>query len=213
MDQYWTWLEQSFVANLRAQPWYNGDVPEYLGGFLDDKSNRLIGWATMRQLRVKASVCDDRRLSSMCLSDYSRSNEDTSISYQPGWMNETSERYSRSIQRAFQYRTSDELDSYLYLGNHANYRGGGYVYEFRGSSVDLRSNLSMLRHLEWINKQTRAILIDLTLYNPNAQLFTSMTLIVEILATGGFFPSARFEPIQFYGTLSLSFFLFHLSFT
>jgi polycystin 1L2 len=201
-------LEESFVLNLRAQSWYNGDLPRHLAGFLDDKSNRLIGWATMRQLRVKPSVCDDRRLFSMCLPDYSRSNEDTSTSYQPGWTNETtSGSYSRSIQRAFQYWTSDELDSYLYLGNHANYRGGGYVYEFRGSSVDLRSNLSMLRHLEWINNRTRAILVDLTLYNPNAQLFTSVTLIVEILATGGFYPSARFEPVQFYGILSHSLFL------
>ena len=160
----------------------------------------------MRQLRVKPrSVFDDQRLFPSCLPDYSRSSEDTSNSYRPGWMlnGTTDESYSRSIQRAFQYQTSDQLDSYLYLGNHANYRGGGYVYGFRGSLADLRSNVSMLRHLEWINNRTRAILIDLTLYNPNAELFTSVTLIVEILSTGGFHPSARFKPLQFYGTRSL----------
>ena len=106
------------MLNLRAQSWYNGDRPRHLAGFLDDKSTRLIGWATMRQLQVKASVCDDRRLFSMCLRDYSRSNEDTSTHYRPGWtrLNETTdERYTRSIRRAFEYRTSDELDTYVYL--------------------------------------------------------------------------------------------------
>ena len=204
MNQYWAWLQQSFVPNLRAQSWYNGDPPRQLTGFLNDKSNRLIGWATMRQLRVKPTVCRDQRLFSACLLDYSHSNEDTKSNYQPGWINETTESYSASIRRAFQYQSGNQLDTYVYLGNHGNYRGGGYVYEFRGSLADLQSNLSMLHRLQWINNQTRAILIELTLYNPNAQLFTSITLIVEILSTGGFFPVARFEPIQFYGTLSAS---------
>jgi hypothetical protein len=55
IDQYWEWLEESFVSNIRAQQWYNGDPPRNLSGFINDKSNRLIGWATMRQLRVKLS--------------------------------------------------------------------------------------------------------------------------------------------------------------
>ena len=56
MDQYWNWLEESFVMNIRAQNWYNGEPPRNLSGFINDKTNRLIGWATMRQLRVKPSL-------------------------------------------------------------------------------------------------------------------------------------------------------------
>ncbi len=41
------------MSNIRAQQWYNGEPPRNLSGFINDKSNRLIGWATMRQLRVK----------------------------------------------------------------------------------------------------------------------------------------------------------------
>jgi hypothetical protein len=53
IDEYWKWLEESFVSNIRAQQWYNCDPPRNLSGFINDKSNRLIGWATMRQLRIK----------------------------------------------------------------------------------------------------------------------------------------------------------------
>ena len=56
-QDYWNWLNKTFVGNLRAQWWYSGDPPQHLTGFLNDKSTRLLGWATMRQLRVQSGWC------------------------------------------------------------------------------------------------------------------------------------------------------------
>lgn len=178
--------------------WYNGENPQNLNGFLNDKSNRLIGWATMRQLRIKSELCSDQRIASVCDHDYSLFNEERG-SFAPGWSNETNDKYSSSIIRAFQYQSSENLDTYTYIGEHGIYSGNGYVYEFRGSLFNLKSNLSKLHQLAWIDGKTRAIFIQLTLYNPNVQLFTSVTLLSEFLSTGGVFPSARFEPLDFYG--------------
>ncbi|UJR09075.1 hypothetical protein I4U23_013322 [Adineta vaga] len=203
IEQYWNWLENSFVDNLRAQQWYNGDAARYLNGYLNDKSNRLIGWAMMRQLRIKTELCDDQRLITRCEHSYSIFNEDKR-SFEPGWINETTMvtmsggKYSSSIMKAFRYRSSDELDTYAYVGEHETYRGGGYVYEFRGSLSDMKKNLSQLHQLEWIDSKTRAVFIQMTLYNPNVKLLTSVTLLTEFLLTGGVFPSARFDPINFY---------------
>ncbi|CAF1632650.1 unnamed protein product, partial [Adineta ricciae] len=36
-----------------------------------------------------------------------------------------------------------------------------------------------------------------TLYNPNVQLFTSVTFLVEVLSTGGLIPTAYFQPLNF----------------
>ncbi|CAF4142851.1 unnamed protein product, partial [Adineta steineri] len=131
IDEYWYWLENSFVSNIRAQQWYNGDIPQYLNGFLNDKSNRLIGWATIRQLRVKSESCSDQRVTSICEDSYSFSNEETEL-FQPGWTtNATAEEFSSSVMKAFNYTTSDELDTYSYISEFGTYRGGGYVYEFR----------------------------------------------------------------------------------
>ncbi|CAF1362531.1 unnamed protein product [Adineta ricciae] len=199
IDEYWNWLENSFVDKLRAQQWYNGDPPRNLSGFINDKSSRLIGWATMRQLRIKYELCHIHNLvRSECQYDYNFFNEDKQ-SLGPGWSNETKQNYSSSIRQSFQYKSSDELDTYIYIGDYATYNGGGYVYEFRGRLCDLQSNLSKLHHLGWIDSQTRAIFIQFTLYNPNVQLFTSMTFLAEILPTGGIYPTARFEPMSFYG--------------
>ncbi len=186
------------MGNLRAQQWYNGESPRNLSGFINDKSNRLIGWPVMRQLRIKSYLCPVQTLRSKCAQDYSLFNEEKG-SFSPGWMNESIEEYSSSIRQAFEYKSNDELDTYVYVGDHESYSGGGYVYEFRGRLTNLRSNLSELHRLGWIDNQTRAIIIQLSLCNPNVQLFTSVTFLVEFLSTGGLDPQSRFEPFYFYG--------------
>jgi len=40
---------------LRANTWYNKNQPYGLAGFLNDFSSRMIGYASLRQLRVKNS--------------------------------------------------------------------------------------------------------------------------------------------------------------
>jgi hypothetical protein len=185
------------VSNIRAQQWYNGEAPRNLSGFINDKSNRFIGWATMRQLRIKSDLCSVQTIRSTCVYDYNLFNEEKR-SFAPGWINETIEEYSSSISKAFEYKSSDELDTYVYVGDHGSYSGNGYVYEFRGRLSDLQSNLSQLHQLGWIDNQTRAVIIQLSLYNPNVELFTSVTLLTEFLSTGGIYPEARFEPFNFY---------------
>ena len=154
----------------------------------------------MRQLRVQSESCrvgkSLRSTFVLCQDDYSFLNEEKR-SFVPGWGNLTSQSSNVSIDRAFQYQTSDQLDSDLIVGNHHTYSAGGYVYDFRGRLSDLQSNLSQLHQLSWIDDQTRAVLVQLTLYNPNVQLFTSVNLLAEFLATGGVVTQSSFRPISF----------------
>ena len=39
---------------LRALNYYNNEQPLFLRGYINDKQSRIMGYATMRQLRVKA---------------------------------------------------------------------------------------------------------------------------------------------------------------
>ena len=152
----------------------------------------------MRQLRVKALSCPAKQqLASRCEADYSFANEEKG-SFQPGWKlpNQTVQLHNTTILRAFKYQTGDELGSYISIGDHESYGSGGYVYEFRGRLSDLRSNLSELHRLEWIDSHTRAVLIDCSFYNPNIELFASISLLTEFLPTGGVHPQSRFEPLS-----------------
>jgi Polycystin cation channel len=85
----------------------------------------------------------------------------------------------------------------MYIGEHGEYASGGYVYDFRGSLTNLKGNLSELHRLSWIDDRTRAIIIQMSLYNPNIRMFTSGTLLAEFLTTGSVIPTARFEPLDF----------------
>jgi hypothetical protein len=43
------------AVGLRANIWYNGDQPYGLAGYINDFSSRMVGYAILRQLRVKNS--------------------------------------------------------------------------------------------------------------------------------------------------------------
>jgi hypothetical protein len=153
----------------------------------------------MRQLRVKSHQCFRN---STCEYDYSFSNEEKR-SFEPGWINETTQIYSSSIYQSFKYNTSQQLDTYMTIGDHETYYGGGYVYEFRGRLSDIKNNLTILHQLGWIDNKTRGLIIQLNLYNPNVQLFTSINFLIEFLSTGGIYPQFRIEPMNFYSKLIL----------
>jgi polycystin 1L2 len=129
----------------------------------------------MRQLRIKSSLCSSRKVRLNCLTDYNSLNEEKH-SFEPGWTNEITNKYSSSIFQAFEYQSSEELDTYVTVGDHGSYSGNGYVYEFPGRLNNIRNNLSQLYQLEWIDNYTRAVIIQLSLYNPNVQLFTSLSI-------------------------------------
>jgi len=197
IDDYWNWLENSFVENILAQKWYNNDPPRNLSGFVNDKTNRILGWAMMRQLRIKTELCQTQIIS-ICEPDYSFVNEEKS-SFEPGWINQTTKISNSSINLAFIYQNGNEIDSNIIVGEYATYDSGGYIYEFRGRLSDLQNNISELQRLNWIDTQTRAVIIQLSLYNPNVQLFTSLIFLTEFLSTGGLVPQYSFQPISFQG--------------
>jgi hypothetical protein len=160
----------------------------------------------MRQLRVKSALCQSQTIRSICQGDYNLFNEEKR-SFQPKWKtsSEEEEEYSSTIMKAFKYQSEKELDSYIYVGEHETYNGGGYVYEFRGSLSDLQSNVFKLHELGWIDEKTRGIFLQISLYNPNVELFTSVTFLIEFLSTGGISPQLRIEPMNFYGILKIFF--------
>lgn len=140
-------------------------------------------------------------------------------SFFPGWStNETTQNYSSSIKNAFIYQKSDKLDTYIIIGDHATYGSGGYVYEFRDSLSEITNDLNELHQLSWIDRQTRAIVIQLNLYNPSVPIFTSAVILFELLPSGGVFPIAYFNPLDVSGKYLLDstlfiHFLFQLDFT
>jgi hypothetical protein len=101
--------------------------------------------------------------------------------------NETNKIYSSSIIESFEYSIDDNETS----------NSGGYIYEFIGRLADIESNLSLLHQLEWIDNRTKEVIIQFNLYNPNVELFISVTLLIKFLSNGGLYPQSVFQPFSF----------------
>jgi polycystin 1L2 len=135
-----------------------------------------------------------------CEADYSASTEEQQ-SFNPSWSSVYNStigswtNYTSSITNAFLYNDSNQLDTYSYIGEHGTYGAGGYVYEFRGKMSEMLGNVSLLNELSWIDQYTRAVIIQMSLYNPNTNLFIFVTILAEFLPNGGVYPSARIEPL------------------
>ena len=65
MNDFWTWSINKLSIGLRANEWYNNGQPYGLAGFMNDFSSRMVGYATLRQLRVKNSNYTFNRLTKL----------------------------------------------------------------------------------------------------------------------------------------------------
>ncbi len=114
----------------------------------------------------------------------------------------------KNIYDSFQHKSAEPLNSYLYSGIYDIYPGDGYVFKLRGSLNYLKSNLSILQQLKWIDRRTKAVFVETTIYNPNLGFFAYITILFEILPSGNILSSLRIDPIKLFDdSIKLSVFL------
>ena len=98
-----------------------------------------------------------------------------------------------NIYQAFQFTKSNQINSYPYSGLVNTYFGGGYVFKCQDN---YSNSLNSLKEYNWIDKQTAAIFIEFTLFNPNVNLFQSCLILFEILPSGNMINSAQFTSLD-----------------
>ena len=78
-------------------------------------------------------------------------------------------------------------------GNYDTYEGGGYIVKF----VRNRENAHLLPQefvkFDWSNRQSRAVWLEFTLYNPNVNLFSYAIFLVEFTELGGAFTWSKVQ--------------------
>ena len=62
----------------------------------------------------------------------------------------------------------------------------------------LKSDLERLKQNGWIDRQTRAVFIEFTIYNPNINLFSNCLILFEFISTGQIISSSQFAPINLF---------------
>ena len=132
-----------------------------------------------------------------CYYDYSFLNDDR-LNYEPFWLNPfKSPLYNnfssqQNISSAFLFTNSKYLKDNTYIGSFTTYLPGGYAYKIIGDDIQtVKENFISLQKMNWIDRRTRAVFFDFTLFNPNVNLFAYCSFVFELLPSGGIIPAAN----------------------
>ncbi len=71
-----------------------------------------------------------------------------------------------------------------------------------GCRAEAYSALKQLEAVRWLDRHTRAVLVEMTLFNPATTLFSCVTLLLEIPPSGGTTPSAQVTSVYLYKYIS-----------
>uniref|UniRef100_A0A1B6E669 EF-hand domain-containing protein n=1 Tax=Clastoptera arizonana TaxID=38151 RepID=A0A1B6E669_9HEMI len=185
LDDIWPYIDTVLLRNFYWKYWYHGNVSELLA---DDYQkvmyeNKLIGVPRMKQVRVKNDSCEIlkefKSKFSKCYAIFSTETEDTTA-FGPA---------NTSAQ--------EELGSHGISGELSRYGGGGFYMDFNLTEDTSNYTLSVLKKNVWIDRATRFITIDFTLYNANINCFCFAKLMFELMATGAVVPSYEFVTLRF----------------
>jgi polycystin 1L2 len=205
VENLWNWIQNDFSPKIRANPWYNKNIDYDLDGYIGDFTSRMIGYAIMRQVRVKNNSCIvSSRFKNIdsCNSDSLNQMNLETIDYSINWKSFNSSLIPNiemlNTYKSFQHMSASSLDNYPYMTGLNTYLGDGYVFNLTGSLNELQSNLTLLQKLNWIDRQTRAIFIQFLLFNPNINMFAYLNILFEILPSGNMINSIQIDTIKLF---------------
>jgi len=89
-------------------------------------------------------------------------------------------------------------------GHMQNYEPTGYVVEYFMDSPDsdlskslFRSDMENLHNYGWIDRVSRAVVVELNLYNPHYDYFVFCQFLFELPSSGGVIPSHSITPFRY----------------
>nr|XP_023493143.1 polycystic kidney disease protein 1-like 2 [Equus caballus] len=189
-QEFFAWANTTLVSNLYS----------HHSGFITDGNSKLVGSAQIRQVRVREGSCPlaPQLQASLdgCRAPYSMDVEDLS-DYGEGW-NASALHNSNGFSQAWQYQSQSQRRGYPIWGKLTVYPGGGYVVPL---GTDRQSTSRILQYLfdnTWLDRLTRAVFVEFTVYNANVNLFCIVTLTLETSALGTFFAHADLQSLRLY---------------
>ncbi|XP_061191553.1 uncharacterized protein LOC133199700 [Saccostrea echinata] len=200
---YFNWLNNTVVPHLYpSRDWSNNSFPS--APWVGDLVNIRVGTAKLRQVRVTEEPCISYifHIVRPCIREYQDKNIETRNFY-PYWrLQKSLSRTPQSLRRAWKYSSEDEgIDV---PGEIHMYKPGGYVIMLPRSLTEAHDLVHHLVEYRWVDRHTRALFLELNLYNPNINIFTYAMFIAEFIETGGILPWSNiwvFRPNEFTGAL------------
>ncbi|XP_072454221.1 polycystin-1-like protein 1 [Notamacropus eugenii] len=175
-DDWWNWSLTTLLDGLYWDRQNNSDVPKTQSGPLGGKCH-LIGTSVIRLLKFTGQ--------------FSIPVEASSFIHQP--QNQDNENIFQSDPEKL-----TQMKRCLHCDQVENEEENVSVVSLGRTRAKAYSVLINLRNSGWINKSTKEISMHFSLYNPPTKLFSSVSLLAEVLPTGDFITSSLVESFSIY---------------
>ncbi|XP_060028247.1 polycystin-2-like protein 1 [Erinaceus europaeus] len=187
MADFWAFAQGPLLHSLYWTKWYNNQSLGQGSHSFIYYENLLLGVPRLRQLRVRNDSCvvheDFREDILSCYDIYSPDKEEQ-LPF--GALNGT----------AWTYHSQDELGGSSHWGQLTSYSGGGYYLDLPETRQASAEALRALQKGLWLDRGTRVVFIDFSVYNANINLFCVLRLVVEFPATEGAIPSWQIRTVK-----------------
>ncbi|KDR07763.1 polycystic kidney disease 2-like 1 protein isoform X2 [Zootermopsis nevadensis] len=172
ITQFWKFAETVMIDSIYGK----SENDTHQAFVLQD--SKLVGVPRLRQVRVRNDSCVVRqslnRSIELCYEPYSHAYEDT----KPFWPGNGT---------AWTYSTAEELGGSSYRGRFSKYGGGGYYEDLSLNRSEAIEKLLTLKNNQWITGRTRAIFLDLMVYNANNDAIFIVKLVFENIPRRGIY--------------------------
>ncbi|XP_033890817.3 polycystin-2-like [Acipenser ruthenus] len=186
MGDFWKFAEGPLLGGLYWDAWYNNKTLPENQSFIYYE-NLLLGVPRLRQLKVRNESCaiheDLRDEIQDCYNMYSMGNEDTSP-------------FGLLSGTAWTYAKEEDLNGSHHWGLITTYSGGGYYLDLSRTREKTAAKVKTLKENLWLDRGTRVVFIDFSVYNANINLFCVVRMVVEFPATGGTVTSWQFQTVK-----------------
>lgn len=175
------------MDGLYWETWYDSKNVSQYG--LIYYENKLLGVPRLRQLRVKKGSCKVHSLFRSvipdCYDSYSFFNEDQAP------FGKYVSNFDATIHKEtpYIYTSAMTLKSPIVSGAVSTYGAGGYYLDLTGDKASSRALIQDLQDNNWLDRGTRAVMLDFTVYNANINMFCQIRLLLEFPTSGGVLPS------------------------
>ncbi|XP_035675607.1 polycystic kidney disease 2-like 2 protein [Branchiostoma floridae] len=120
-----------------------------------------------------------------CTAAYGENTKETGV-FQKGWKRVTNMSEVESETSGWRHRPSGYTIKPVF-GVKSHYWGDGFSLDLGDSADEMRSILTDLKSNHWIDKRTRAVIVEQFVYNGNLDMFTSVTVVFEFTEISGVF--------------------------
>ncbi|XP_067867286.1 polycystin-1-like protein 1 isoform X2 [Heterodontus francisci] len=178
---WWNWSFSALLHGLYWDTWYNNAAAKRQAGPVHGKCH-LIGVPSLKKIHITNNATRNiPEVLSGFIQDYGPPH--TTVIHHPDHSNTT--KHVRTEQSSW-------------CGRFNCYRGRGSIISLGRTRHEAYATLLTLKETEWIDKNTRAVMVEFTLYNPPTNLFTTVSLLAEFPPLGGVLPSANIESVSIY---------------